>query len=467
MMGPILVAAEDYGKRAKISSMLRALGYRVIEAENGLRTLDLLRRRRNISFALVDLMMSDLGGTDLVSTIRVTGFAAPLVVMLDVENEDLLQRSLKAGAVDFLIYPISSLRLSVTLGNLSMNSTYEREVHYIRRQQENHLRFSDLYANSEAMKEPFERAKQAAKTTKNLLIEGEKGTGRETLARVIHHESTYATGKFVRIQCVPISDPLEDNRKWETKILPHINSIDHGTICLCEIDRLEINQQKRWVEFLKKRKELEKDGDPTFRLTAISTSRLQGLVEDGLFLKEFYDLLSECHVILPPLRERRDDFADIAQRAIEHIVVESGQPHVHGVAGSALSLLLQHDWPGNVGELENVLFRAVLLSHGPLLTIRDFPQLTGNQVTDFRSNVPVDISEKNDHHSVHLIGENGQVRAYDELEREIIERTVNHYRGRMSEAARCLGIGRSTLYRKLDEYHAKNRQETKNLRRAS
>lgn len=143
MMGPILVAAEDYGKRANTSSILRALGYRVIEAENGLRTLDLLRRRRNISFALVDLMMSDLGGTDLISTIRVTGFAAPLVVMSDVENEELLQKSLKAGAVDYLVYPITSLRLSVTLGNLSINNTYEREVHYIRRQQENHLRFSD------------------------------------------------------------------------------------------------------------------------------------------------------------------------------------------------------------------------------------------------------------------------------------------------------------------------------------
>ncbi len=467
MMGPILVAAEDYGKRANTSSILRALGYRVIEAENGLRTLDLLRKRRNISFALVDLMMSDLGGTDLISTIRVTGFAAPLVVMSDVENEELLQKSLKAGAVDYLVYPITSLRLSVTLGNLSINNTYEREVHYIRRQQENHLRFSDLYANSEAMKEPFERAKQAALSTKNLLVEGEKGTGRETLARVIHHESPYATGKFVRIQCVPISDPLQDAKKWETKILPHINAIDHGTICLCEIDRLEINQQRRWVDFLKKRKESEKGEEPKFRLTTISTSRLQGLVEDGLFLREFYDLLRECHVIIPPLRERRDDFADIAQRAIEHIVVESGQPHVHGVAGSALSLLLQHDWPGNVGELENVLFRAVLLSQGPLLTIRDFPQLTGNQLADFRSNAPVEIAEKNDRYSVHLIDDNGQVRAYNELEREIIERTVNHYRGRMSEAARRLGIGRSTLYRKLDEYHAESRKETETLRRAS
>jgi len=117
--------------------------------------------------------------------------------------------------------------------------------------------------------------------------------------------------------------------------------------------------------------------------------------------------------------------------------------------------------------LENVLFRAVLLSQGPLLTIRDFPQLTGNQVTDFRSNVPIDTAEKNSRYSIQLIDDNGQIRAYNELEREIIERTVHHYRGRMSEAARRLGIGRSTLYRKLDEYHAENQKESEALRRAS
>ncbi len=456
MMGPILVAAEDFGKRAGVSSMLRALGYRVIEAENGLRALDLLRRRRNISFALVDLTMSDLGGNDLVSTIRITGFAAPLVVMADVENEELLKASLKAGAVDYLVYPITSLRLSVTLGNLSLNNTLEREVHYIRRQQENHLRFSDLYANSESMKEPFALAKEAALSTCNLLIEGEKGTGRETLARVIHHESSYSNGKFVRIQCVPILDQVRDNEKWKTKILPLINTIRYGTLCLCEIDRLELNQQARWVEFLKKRSLTDDSKHPRFRLMAISTSPLKGLVEDGLFLKELYDQLREYHVVLPALRERRDDLENIAQRAIDHIVVESGQPHVHGLAGSALSLLLQHDWPGNVSELDNVLFRAVLLSTGPLLTIRDFPQLTGKQFNDINENTEVEITEENSKNAIPFVDDNGHVRAFEELEREIIEKSVEHYNGRMSEVARRLGIGRSTLYRKLDEYHADN-----------
>lgn len=467
MMGPILVAAEDFGKRAGISSMLRALGYRVIEAENGLRALDLLRRRRNISFALVDLMMSDLSGNDLVTTIRITGFAAPLVVMSDVENEELLQASLKAGAADYLVYPITSLRLSVTLGNLSLNNTLEREVHYIRRQQENHLRFSDLYANSESMKEPLSKAKEAALSTCNLLIEGEKGTGRETLARVIHHESMFSNGDFVRIQCVPIMDQVRDNEKWKTKLLPLINNIDEGTVCLCEIDRLELNQQARWVEYLKQRNLMTSGTKPKFRLIAISTSPLRDLVEEGLFLKEFFDQLRTCHIILPALRERRDDLADIAQRAIDHIVVESGQPHVHGLAGSALSLLLQHDWPGNVGELGNVLFRAVLLSTGPLLTIRDFPQLTGRQFVDLQDASAADDAEANDKNAIPFVDDNGHVRTFGDMEREIIEKSIEHYNGRMSEVARRLGIGRSTLYRKLDEYQADNAPDPQTLRRVS
>ncbi|MHC5307750.1 sigma-54-dependent transcriptional regulator [Bartonella sp. LJL80] len=465
MMGPILVAGEDNGKRASLSSMLRALGYRVIEAENGLRTIDLLRRRRNIALALIDLMMSDMGGSELVSTIRVTGVATPLIIMSEQENEELLQKSLKAGAADYLIYPISSLRLGVTLGNLSLNSTLEREVHYIRRQNENHLRFSDLYVKSESMQKALSQAKQAAASSDNLLIEGELGTGRETLARIIHHESAYSDGTFTRIQCIPISDPIEDEQIWNDKFHPLLNSLKGGTLCLCEIDRLDPIQQVRFSNYLKQRSMSEWNGKPKYRLIVISMSPLQDLVDDGLFSAELLAQLNQQYVNSPALRDRRDDLADIAQRAIDHIVVESGQPHVHGLAGSALSLLLQYDWPGNVSEMENVLFRAVLLSNGPLLTIRDFPQLTGNQFIDLQDAIQTDVQENYKKSTIPFVDMDGHVRPFNELERDIIERSIEHYKGRMSEVARRLGIGRSTLYRKLDEYQEGDATSLSTVRR--
>lgn len=461
MVGPILVASEDYGRRIELSAMLRGFGHRVIEAENGLRTIDLLHRRKNIVLALIDVAMSDLGVGDLIKMIRVAGVSVPLVVIAQQENQDLLQKALTAGAIDYLIHPVTPLRLRVTLDTLSLLSALEREVHYTRRKNENHLRFSDLCIKSRAMQIVLEQSRNAASSLQNLLIEGENGTGRETLARIIHHEGLLSDGAFVRFQCSALIDPEEENRQWFQEFLPLVSSLERGTLCLYDVDLLEPIQQKRFARYLQERDKATKNEPPSFRIMAISTSRLSDLVKEDSFSRSLFEQLSQLSISVPALREVRDDFPELTQRLIDHIIIETGRSHVHGLAGSALSLLMQYDWPGNRNELESFLFRAVLLSEGPLLTVRDFPQLMGNSLIGVPNIVESDVQEDHEQESIQFLNADGHVRTFAEMEYDIIEKAVKHYKGHMSEIARRLRIGRSTLYRKIEALRAIKSQERK------
>ncbi|WP_208441625.1 sigma-54-dependent transcriptional regulator [Bartonella raoultii] len=461
MVGPILVASEDYGRRIELSAMLRGFGYRVIEAENGLRTIDLLHRRKNIVLALLDVVMSDLSVSDLIKMIRVAGVSVPIVVIAQQENHDLLQKALTAGAIDYWIHPVTLLRVRVTLDILALISALEHEVRDIRRKKENHLCFSDLCIKSKAMQIVLEQSRTAATTSQNLLIEGEVGTGRETLARIIHHEGLFAEGAFIRFQCSAIVDPEEENQHWFKEFLPLVSSLENGTLCLCDIDRLEPIQQERFAHYLKERERDTKGELFPFRIIAISTSRLKDLVKENFFLHSLFEQFSHLSISVPALRELRDDFPEITQRLIDRIITETGRSHVHGLAGSALSLLMQYDWPGNRNELENFLFRAILLSEGPLLTVRDFPQLMGSSLMNVPNIIEGNMQEDKEQDSIQFLNTDGHVRTFAEMEHDIIEKAVKHYKGHMSEIARRLHIGRSTLYRKMEELRTIRNQDQK------
>ncbi|CBI76773.1 sigma factor-dependent DNA-binding response regulator [Bartonella clarridgeiae 73] len=459
MVGPVLVAGEDHRKRAELSTMLRGFGYRVIEAENSLRTIDLLYRRKNIMLILLDITMSDLSVSDLIKMIRTVGISAPIIVIAKQDTQELIQNALNAGAIDYWIYPVTPMRLRVTLNNLALITALESEVQSIRRQKENHLQFSDIYKKSSVMQVILEQSKSAATSFQNLLIEGEVGTGREKLARIIHHEGFFSKGAFVRFQCLPVFDSEEENRFWFEEFLPLVFSLEHGTLCLCDIDRLEPIQQKRFAHYLKERAEATKGTNPPFRIIALSTSRLADLVQEGFFIHSFFEQISQLYINIPSLRELRDDLPEISQCLIDHIITETGRSHVHGLAGAVISMFMQYDWPGNYRELENLLFRAVLMSEGPLLTVQDFPQLIKNPLMIVSKMIDHDIQERYEKKFIQFFNADGHVRTFSEMERDIIEKAVAHYKGRMSEIARRLQIGRSTLYRKIEELKTINNQK--------
>jgi DNA-binding NtrC family response regulator len=202
------------------------------------------------------------------------------------------------------------------------------------------------------------------------------------------------------------------------------------------------------------------------RLISATNQNLIELVKKGLFREDLFYRLNVFPISIPPLRSRREDIADLARRFAARFAAEEGR-NIRGLTAEALSMLTSYHWPGNVRQLENTVFRAVVLSEGDELTVAEFPQIAAH-VAGFDVRVPpvpalspaADLPrereivrvEIRDPNVLPLLGPGGDMRKLDEVEKETIRFALVHYRGQMSEIARRLGIGRSTLYRKMKEY---------------
>jgi len=445
MMGPILIAGEDAGRRNRLGSPLLSAGYRIIEAESGYRTLDLLRRRPNIALALIELEMSDISGVNFIANIRSSGIKTALIVLASVEDDNRLRNALDSGANDFLVYPVAPLRLRVSVGNLLQRQILERKMQFLNRHGNSQLSFDDLTVKSEAMQSLVRMAKNAIKSSKSLLITGEIGTGREVLAQMIHDESHADTKPFVHVRCSYYQEESFSPRNWQDTLAGSLNRARGGTFFLSDVDMLDMTLQSQLLQALEQRSGKAKSPAGTdFRLIATASANLGELVEEGSFLAGLYRKTGEIELKVPPLRNRREDIPDLAHMILTRIITETGHARINGISGGAMALLLQYDWPGNVMELENILFRAVLLSDGPLLSVQDFPQLV--QPNDESRKLPANSSQL-------LYDVSGHIQPLAVIEKQAIAEAMKRYRGKISEVARRLQIGRSTLYRKLEDYN--------------
>jgi DNA-binding NtrC family response regulator len=241
-----------------------------------------------------------------------------------------------------------------------------------------------------------------------------------------------------------------------------------GTLFLDEIGELPPNAQVKLLRAIQ-----EGEVDPVggkrpvrvdIRLISATNRSLLDMVKEGRFREDLYYRLNVFPMTLPPLRNRREDVPELARAFLARFSAEEGK-RVRGIAAEAMSLVCRYDWPGNVRQLENAMFRAVVLADGDELTLAEFPQIA-NQVEGYDVRIPPapsrDISpsvdkevvrvEIRDPHATSLVNEVGDVKRLEDFEAEIIRFALAHYRGRMSEVSRRLGIGRSTLYRKLKEF---------------
>lgn len=464
MMISVLIAGEDAGRRARLASPLISQGYYIVEAESGERSFDLLKRRQNIALALIDVEMTDISGVDFIGNIRAAGLKMPIIAFGSSEDDERLRRALAAGADDFLIYPISAARLSVSVGNLL-------QKHMLRQNAQRPallppLAVSRWVSKSPAMNAALEKAEAAAHTNDILLICGEDGTGRSALARAIHEESHARAGgagaPFIYIACHAAGE-AEPALPGAAELEEKCFAARGGTICFGNIDILDKAGQAHFLQFIeqalesglivKKRKESQAEKKGT-RLMATACAHLQDLVAEGSFSIGLYKRLAAHMLMLPPLRSRREDIDDIAHNMLARLVRETGHSKLSGISGAAMALLSQYDWPGNFAELENTLFRAVRLSEGRLLAARDFPRLaeagdeTGRlsaMAAGGGANAPLAAAQQ-------FYEASGHIKPLAEVEKEVILEAMKRYRGKISEVARRLKIGRSTLYRKLEEY---------------
>jgi DNA-binding NtrC family response regulator len=480
--------------------MAQRFGYVALTADGGDAAMALLSgpEASSIDCMVLDLMMPDLDGLGVMARMRAAGIAVPVIVQTAHGGIDNVVSAMRAGAEDFIVKPASAERLQVSLRNTLQAHALKGELARTKRSRDGTLTFSDVVSRAPAMRTVLRAAQKAATSTIPALIEGESGTGKELIARAIHGSGERRAKPFVAVNCGAIPETLVESTLFGHEKGAFTGATEKhpgkfieasgGTLFLDEIGELPLNAQVKLLRALQEgeveavgaRKPVKID----VRIVSATNRDLLADVKAGRFREDLYYRLNVFPVQVPPLRQRREDIADLARYFLARFAAEEGKP-VRALTSDALATLETFSWPGNVRQLENTIFRAVVLAEGDMIGVDDLPQIVAQLaqqsaspaddpahdasrkivsiVPDLathrrwpaaseRTATPEARSEPAPHDSnaLALVDARGQVRPLEEIEREVLRFAISHYRGQMSEVARRLQIGRSTLYRKLD-----------------
>jgi len=480
MAQTILIVDDDPVQRRLLEAAISRSGMTVITAPGGGPALDLVNgpRGEQIALILLDLIMPDIDGLEVLAKVRVGHPDLPVIVLTAKGGIDSAVEAMRAGANDFLVKPASPERIAVSIRNQLKIGTLSGEVSRLKKKTDNRLVFDDLIGTSEQMKQVFRLGQRAAQSTIPILIEGESGVGKELIARAIQGSSDRAGKPFVAVNCGAIPENLIESILFghekgaftgaSERHLGKFQEADGGTLFLDEIGELRLDMQ---VKLLRALQEGEVDSvggkrpvKVDARIISATNRDLTELTREGHFREDLFYRLNVFPIFIPPLRDRRDDIPALARHFITRFAIEEHKP-VAGLTSEAADLLDRYSWPGNVRQLENTIFRAVVLCDGSLLDSCDFPQIAAAMGVEAKPRRPGAVADVQameaaafapalpiSPYSLSLTDGGGHMRKMDELESEIVRLAISRYDGHMSEVARRLGIGRSTLYRKLKEF---------------
>lgn len=477
MNSTVLIVDDEPVQRRLLESHLNKMGYRVITAKDGDDAISILQGERgsHVKALVLDLVMPGLDGMGTLGRMRELDLQRPVVVQTAQAGIDTVVSAMRAGATDFCVKPVSFERLKVSLANAMKLDAMEDAVRKIERSSAGTFSFDDMIAGSPAMDQAVNLGKRAAASTIPVLIEGESGTGKEILARAIHGTGDRRGKPLVTVNCGALPENLAESilfghekGAFTGATSSHVGKFkeaDGGTLFLDEVGELSPEIQ---VKLLRAIQEGEVDpvgGKRTvktdFRLISATNRDMIDLVTSGVFREDLYYRLNVFPIRLPSLKNRSEDIASLAQHFTAKLCLEQGRRSICGIKADAMAMLTAYDWPGNIRQLENTIFRAVVLCDGNELCIGDFPQITQATSTE----IPlIDVFEGTIRQQVGvapaiapqdmlaMTGDRGTPRPLDEIEADMIRFAVAHHNGRLTRVAKSLGIGRSTLYRKLKEY---------------
>ena len=478
----ILIVDDDPVQRRLLEAAISRMGLDTMSAPGGGPALDYLFSPKGdqIALVLLDLMMPDVDGIEVLTKLRAANRDMPVIVLTAKGGIDSAVEAMRAGATDFLVKPASPERIKVSIGNALKLGVLSGEVTRLKKKQQNRLAFDDLVAKSAAMRQVIRLGQRAAQSNIPILIEGESGVGKELIARAIQGASERSGKPFVTVNCGAIPENLIESILFghekgsftgaTDKHLGKFQEADGGTLFLDEIGELKLDMQVKLLRALQE-SEIDPIGSKRpvkvdVRIISATNRDLAEATREGRFREDLYYRLNVFPIFVPPLRDRREDVPALAQYFITRFAAEESK-QVGGFSPEALELLDSYSWPGNVRQLENTIFRAVVLCDEDMLDVADFPQIASAMgVTPReRKQVPpmmpgkASAAQRQGHpqpnasspYVLSAADASGHMRKLEDIEAEIIRMAIARYEGRMSEVARRLGIGRSTLYRKLKE----------------
>lgn len=447
----ILIVEDDREMSRFLTELLAEEGYDPAGAIDGPSALDSYKRD-DFDLVITDLMMPRMKGTELIRRLKEIDANALILVITAFGSIDSAVEAIRAGAFHYVTKPFRSEELLIHVQRALEQRQLRQEIDRLRTEAQRGYRFQDIIGRSQKMQKLFDTIAHVSDVAANVLILGESGTGKELVARALHAHSFRARGSFVAINCAAIPETLLESELFgyvhgaftdAKKDRPGLfHEASGGTLFLDEIGEIPVTLQAKLLRAIEDREIRPLGGNRSekvdVRVVSASNRDLEQWVEEGRFRRDLYYRLNVIRLDLPALRERADDIPLLVNHFIEKFSRQAYHP-VTGIDKDALALLVNYRWPGNVRELEHLIERTVLLGKQSTIGVQDLPPqlLAYNQPR-------LPLAE-------------AVARAYtlSNLEREYIEQVLENVNGNKSEAAKVLGVDRTTLYRKLEEYKLK------------
>lgn len=483
-MTRVLIVDDDPVQLRLTAEVANRAGFKPLTATGGEQALQILRDDRNIGAMILDLVMPDLDGMAVMDAMRREGLTTPVIVQTANASLETVISAMRNGAADYFVKPVSPERLVISLRNAMKLDALEATIRAERARKTGTFTVTDMIAKAPAMARVISLCAKAAKSTIPVLIEGETGVGKELIARIIQGSGERAGKPFVTVNCGAIPPNLVESVLFGHKKGAFTGAIadqtgkfaeaHNGTIFLDEVGELPLDTQVKLLRVLQEG-EIEPVGAArpervNVRVISATNRRLLNLAKTGEFREDLYYRLNVFPIYTPPLRERLEDVPALVAMFTARFAAEAGK-RVLGISPTALDMLMAYDWPGNVRQLENAVYRAIVLSDGAFLETVDFPQIVAQangrdiaaraietapvaaapthiDMATARQRIAFEQPAAQDR----FLDPSGEVAALAEIERAAIVFAIEHHGGRMSRVARALKIGRSTLYRKLHEY---------------
>jgi DNA-binding NtrC family response regulator len=463
----LLMLIDDEPAQSRLITALASReGWRTLvvnDSETAIATLG-TREGMQLAAIILDQWVPGDEACTLIAELKSRRPGLPILMLTTSASPLLAVEAMRAGATDYLVKPIAPDRLMQALRNATTREAPKDELTPLSEKIPANLDFDAMIGTAPPFRDALAKAAKAARGHGAVLIEGETGTGKEILIRAMVAASPRAKAplRIVNVRSVPahsIESVLFGHEKgaFAGAFERHVGVLQHcdgGTLVLDEVNRLSPEMQERLAEALTTDRVRPIGASYSFKIDvraiAASNQPLADLVAAGKFRAELLQALSGTRIGLPPLRDRASDIPALARHFLARIGEQPGLRQL-GITDGALTLLAAFEWPGNVRQLQAVLFRAAVFCDGDAITAEDLPQLS-ELLRDFEPTG----NAKQEGVGVQLYTDDGNLRPLEEIEADVIRLAIGHYRGRMTEVARRLGIGRSTLYRKLSDLGIEN-----------
>jgi len=448
----LLIVDDERSVRDGCREVAQSLGFSTFVAEKAEHAYRVLEAQ-NIDVVLLDMRLPGMSsGLEILQQIRSRKPDAEVIVITGYGTVQSAVHAMKLGAYDYVIKPFNLEELRLLLERVAAHLKLASENRLLREKIKSKQGFGGIVGRSPEMEKLYRMIAKVSRSAHPVLVQGESGTGKELVARAIHFTGPFRDQPFIPVDCGSLVPTLIESELFgyvrgaftgAVRSKEGLMSIAQGgTVFLDEIAELPVDLQSKLLRAIQE-KEIRPVGSTksisiNVRILAATNRDLESAVQDGKFRKDLYFRLNVVTLKIPPLRERKQDIPLLVGHFLERMARSSGVQRE--ISDEAMKLMLAYDWPGNVRELENCLERACALSSGPLLQVADMPtSIQNSQLPSASGSLPS--------HRIITIAE---------LEKQAILGTIDQLQGDKLMAAKLLGIGKTTLYRKLKEYSSQD-----------